>query len=93
MDTRVSVTESELLDALALTVPGDGPEDARTVAEMVQATGIYIRRIRHALARLQQEGRLTVHQVVRRDLAGRRSVVPAYTITPKPSTTKAARRR
>jgi hypothetical protein len=89
------ITETELLDALAQAVVGNGPADARTSAEIRQATGLSEKRVVGALHVLANQGRLQVHRVARRALDGRTIVVPAYTITPAPSTrgTAAKRRR
>lgn len=77
-----SVTEAELLDALALACAGDAPDDARTVQEMADASGLHIRRVRAALVTLKAQGRLTAYQVTREALDGRAARVPAYTIRP-----------
>lgn len=75
------ITESELLDALASA--SNTPADARSVHELVAATGLSEKRIRTALKILQRAGRLGVHRVTRTDLCGRPQQVPAYTILPK----------
>lgn len=79
----MSITESELLDALAQAVAGNAPEDARTVPEMSAESGVSVTRVRKALHLLNAQGRLNVHRVVRRALDGRAGTVAAYTIAPK----------
>jgi DNA-binding IclR family transcriptional regulator len=74
------MTEAELLEALALA--STAPEDARTVAEMAEASGISKDRVRQALGTLQRRGRLVVHRVRRLDISGHPQLVPAYTIRP-----------
>lgn len=78
----VTITESELLDALAQAARGAGPEEARTCPELAAATGLSDKRIRAALKALQVQGRLVVHRVLRENLAGASQPVPAYTILP-----------
>lgn len=79
--SSVTITEGDLLDALV--TASAAPEDARTVAEIQQTTGIGEKRLRRAMLALQSDGRLQVHRVVRRSLDGRAVLVPAYTVTPK----------
>lgn len=76
------VTEADLLDALAEATRGEGPDDARTVAELSDEAGISVKRVRAALVTLKKAGRLHAHVVVREALDGRAAKVPAYTILP-----------
>jgi hypothetical protein len=78
----VRITEAELLDALAEANVGDGPEDARTLNELIAEHGIARDRMLAALHVCRSQGRLVVHQVSRETLLGRRTRVPAYTILP-----------
>ena len=78
-----TITEAELLDALAASIGGIGPTDALTVSEMEQDTGLSVKMIRRALQQANREGRLVPHRVMRRAMDGRASIVPGYTITPK----------
>ena len=80
-----SITEVELLEALAAAVPGNGPTEARTVQEMAVDNGFTMPRVRRALAQFDRAGRLQVHHVVRRRIDGRPQIVPAYTIASPPS--------
>lgn len=82
MDGVTTITTGELLEALAAAARGNVPEDARTVNELSEASGVSIRRVRAALALLNRVGRLESFQVVRPALDGRASRVPAYTIRP-----------
>jgi DNA-binding transcriptional regulator PaaX len=75
------ITTDEILDALV--TASTAPEDARTMAEIKQETGIGEKRLRRALVSIRDEGRLQVHHVVRRDLSGKPQKVPAYTIAPR----------
>lgn len=76
----ISVTESELLEALA--AAGAAPEDARTVAEMSELVGYGTTTVRQTLGTLAKAGRLQTHFVERLRIDGRRTKVPAYTILP-----------
>lgn len=78
----MKITESELLDALAEATHGDGPDDARTLNELIAEHRIPRDRMLAALHVCRQQGRLVVHQVYRDTLLGRRARVPAYTILP-----------
>jgi hypothetical protein len=77
----ISVTESELLDALASAqrVQPDG----QTVTEMADATGVDRRKVLNALRVIHKEGRLQVRQAHRLGINGRAQPVPVYTILPK----------
>lgn len=77
-----SITESELLAALASAVTSDAPEDARTAQELSRETGIPVTRVRVGLQALQRDNRLMVHPVMRRRIDGAGSIVPAYTVLP-----------
>jgi DNA-binding transcriptional regulator PaaX len=78
------ITESEILDALALAAQerGEGAKDARTAKELCEATGKSQLAVRQALQRLKKEGRLVVHWVPRELLDGRVRAIVAYTILP-----------
>jgi hypothetical protein len=78
MDTRVEITENELL--AALTVTSEAPDNAKTVRELVKETGLPKNRIKQALERWQDEGCLLVYQVLRPGLDGRVRPVPAYAV-------------
>ena len=78
----MNITESELLDALA--TASTAPEDARTVCEMVAATGHSEDKIRRALKVFHAAGRLVAHRVRRMAIDGRNSQSTAYTILPVP---------
>jgi hypothetical protein len=78
----LTITEAELLDALAQSVSGTAPENAQTISEMMAATGLGEKRMRRALAALKATGRLQAHSVPRESLDGRPIRVPAFTILP-----------
>jgi hypothetical protein len=79
--TRIEITTADILAALE--TASNAPEDARTMAEIKQETGVGEKRLRAALVAIREEGRLQVHHVVRRDLSGKSQKVPAYTISPR----------
>ena len=83
MTTRIAITEAEILDALAIAIKGDAPNDAKTTREMCQETGLKPARVVKALHAFESEGRLVVHQVLRRSLDGKMKPCAAYTIAPK----------
>lgn len=78
----MTITQTELLDALAAACASDAPEDARTAQEMADELGLAVPRVRKALKALQRVGRLGMHTVRRTDLSGRPQSLPAYTIRP-----------
>lgn len=82
--TRIVITESEIVQALSAAAAGQGPEEARTVAELMADTGLSVEKIRNALKAMQSAGRLTVHSVKRPALDGTMRHAPAYTVTPAP---------
>lgn len=79
-----SVTEAELLEALAAAVKGTAPKDAKTAQEIADNAGVGIKRARRALTLLKQQGRLAIHSVTREALDGRQCRIAGYTITAKP---------
>lgn len=81
--SRVEITEQDIHDALAASVAGNAPENARTLAEIQSMVAVGEKRLRRALGAIQAEGRLVVHKVMRRSLDGRPILVPAYTIIGK----------
>lgn len=84
MASRISISESELLQALASLGVQDAPADAMTSAEIGAAMGLKPVAVRVRLAKLRAEGRLETWTVIRPDSAGRRQQIPAYTIKPAP---------
>lgn len=88
MESEVTVTHAELLDALAAATKSTAPEDAKTTPELCEALGLSGARVRKALAAMQAQGRLIVHNVRRPNISGRITVVPAYTIAPAPKKPK-----
>lgn len=78
------ISEAELLEALAASVPGTAPENARTTAELAGDTGIGIARIRAALKQHEREGRLVTHRVLRPRLGGGHAWTAAFTVRAKP---------
>lgn len=78
----ISITEAELLDALALAVGDRGPDEAQTQEEIARSTGINVKRVRQAMRELQTQGRLVSHRVMRPRLDGVLVPVTAFTILP-----------
>lgn len=77
----VSITEQELLDALAASVTVT-PDEARTAEELVAHTGMTLGKVRKALHLYAAQGRLQVHQKLKPGIDGRQISRPAYTIKP-----------
>lgn len=82
MASSLSITEAELLDALASAARGDAPEEARTTQELADEAGVPARKVNAALRALHRQGRLVSHRVIRVGVDGRLAPVPAYTILP-----------
>lgn len=78
----IAITESELLDALALAVPSKGPDAAKTLKEIAQASGLDERKVRTALQQLQAQGRLQTHKIRRARLNGYSMTYTGFTILP-----------
>lgn len=81
---RVTITEAELMDALASSIRSEAPEDARTVHQLAKVAGVPESRIAKTLRALASEGRVVPHRVPHVGVDGRRTTVPAYTILPAP---------
>ncbi len=90
MKPRIEITAAELLDALADAHGHAGPEDARTLNELIADTLVPRDRLLDALRALRAQGRLTVVSVVRESILGTRVRVPAYLIAPAPKKRKRA---
>jgi hypothetical protein len=82
MASDLRITQTEILDALALAAPGNASKDARTVKELSEETGMRRQQVCEALARLKLDGRLKLHRVQRERIDGFSRHVPAYTILP-----------
>jgi hypothetical protein len=82
MASAVKVTETEILEALAAAMEQKGPEGARTMAELQQATGQTAGKITVGLKSLQAQGRLRVHRTFRMAIDGTRRISPAYEVLP-----------
>lgn len=78
----LEITQNELVEALAKA--NAAPSEARTVNELVVATGWTPTRVRMALGKLSAAGRVEIHQVLRLAINGMHKRVPAYTIKPAP---------
>jgi hypothetical protein len=78
----IAITEGELLDALAHAMPGKGPDDAKTLREIAQASGLDERKVRTALQQLQVQGRLQTHKIQRARLNGHPMTYTGFTILP-----------
>lgn len=78
-----SITEAEILDAIAATARGSGPKEARTLTEIAEASGMGDKRVRRALKQLKAQGRLVRHVVMRPRLDDTLFPCSAFTIKPK----------
>lgn len=78
----LAITEAELLDALAASNCGEGPDGARTSQEMARDTQLPLSQVQKALRLLHANGQLVPHRVTRVGIDGRAARVPAYTILP-----------
>ena len=78
----IRITEAELLEAIASSVRG-GPEEAKTMQELMADYNLPREKVRSALLQHNREGRLRVHVVARRAIDGHLRKVPGYTIAPK----------
>lgn len=85
MSDRLSITDSEILAELraALETPTEDPEGAYTAAELAEATGLHIRRLRAKLVEILKRGDAEVVKVRRTGMDGRNSLVPAYRVRGK----------
>jgi hypothetical protein len=78
----ITITTTEILDALAYAAKSDGPDGAMTTREMCEETGLGIGTIRSALRAYEKEGRLVTHRVLRPRLGGGHAWAAAFTILP-----------
>jgi DNA-binding transcriptional regulator YhcF (GntR family) len=78
----ITVTASELMDAIASAGKYAGDANAQTIRELVAATGIHRHAVMAALQGLQKAGRLQTHRVKRTGIDGVARTLPAYTILP-----------
>ena len=79
----MTITENELLDALAKAASGSAPENARTVQELASTAGVSTAKVLRTLKTFQAQGRLAVHRVPRARMDGVVQPVPAYSILPR----------
>ena len=82
MASAVTITQAELLDALIDATKNPSPENARTVEEIADETGLSVPLIRRALGQYAKAGRLAVFRAQRAYIDGRRGTKPAYAILP-----------
>lgn len=80
---RVSLTEAEIVQALTDAMSqAEGGDDGMTVAEMEAATGAGNRRVRLALRKLMEAGKLEVGRRPTTSLVGARVFTPVYRVKP-----------
>lgn len=77
----MTITEAELLDALAAAVP-KGPQNALTLKELSQRTRLDERKVRVALQQFAAAGRLQRHKIQRERLNGTPMTYIGFTILP-----------
>lgn len=78
----LAITQTEILEALAAAAAGDAPNEARTLQELAESTGVTSLKVRRALLEYQKQGRLANHRVQRLAIDGTQRWVAAYTILP-----------
>lgn len=78
----LTITESEILDAISKAAAGSTPKHAKTVDEISRATNVSKMKVRDAIGRLAMQNRVEVHMVRRLDISLRPTSRPAYTILP-----------
>lgn len=79
------ITQAEILEALAKAA-SDAPEGAATVAELAEASGVGVQRVRKALKSIQAQGRLRIDRQPRQTLDGRTVLAAVYSVIPAPPT-------
>lgn len=79
--TGIRISEAEILEEII--GASQAPEDAMTVQEIATQKRCSRDTVLKELKRLELEGRLRVHRVVRRKMDGNSQIVPAYTLAPK----------
>ena len=79
---RVTITESELVAALAAATKSEAPQDARTPAQFAASAKVPLSRVMKTLRALHAEGRVVSHRIPHIGIDGRSMMVPAYTILP-----------
>lgn len=89
----MTISENELLDALATMGQHHAPPHAQTAGELRAALGIGKTALNKRLAQLKAEGRLVSWRATRVDVTGRPQCVPAYTILPEADAPKATSKR
>jgi DNA-binding transcriptional regulator YhcF (GntR family) len=80
MDTRLEITEAEVLEALA---GGESPSQFKTRRELAKELNLPLNTVGNALRKLQDQGRLLVAQVPRAGLDGRLRPTAAYAVLAK----------
>jgi hypothetical protein len=76
----VTISQQELLDALAAAT--QAPEDAMTAEEIAAFANCSTGKVHQCLKAFARDGRLQLHQTIRRRIDGRAQKVPAYSIVP-----------
>lgn len=81
MESRLSISETEILDALREAFSTeDDPDGAHTTEELAAATGISRARIKVALRDLIRAGKAETVRVRRTSIDGRTMPVPGYRV-------------
>jgi hypothetical protein len=78
-----TISEAELLEALASSLHSKGPDEAETALGISDRTGFSYKAVRKALAILAGQGRLRRHTILKETLDGRTTPVIGFTVVPE----------
>lgn len=77
-----TITQDEILEALASAFTSDAPENAKTAQELAVETGKSVNTVRRSLQMFQRVGRLRAYRVKRLAIDGTNRPTTAYVILP-----------
>lgn len=83
MASSVSITRTEIIEALERAFTSEAPSGAKTVQELANETGKSINDVRRSLQTFQQAGRLRAYRVKRLAIDGMHRPTNAYVIVPE----------
>jgi len=78
-----TITQDEILDALASAFTSDAPENAKTAQELAEEAGKSLNSIRRGLQIFQRAGRLRAYRVKRPAIDGTSRPTTAYVVLAK----------